>query len=326
MNVARAGQQSGKESTASANVVPRAASRRRTLGILATSVRAWSSVITTRMLGRPSRSAVTGRAPAAAGSASVAISASAARAVFGALRGTSTILRPWIPGRAPNLHSVSHSVNRSGNVTAVATQTHRAVVRHSRKQSRERIVAAATELFRRKSYGELSVDEVMREAGFGRTIFYRHFDDLADLLMRAGREAIDDLYEAQRALAEARLGDGPEVVRRVIEAAVAVYQRHGPLLRAIAEAAGSDEQVAAGQEAVRARFDELLEAALREMPHLAAHPPADLAETARALNLLNTAYLVDAFGREPRVSGETAVQTLSEIWIALIHRPDNGRS
>ena len=227
---------------------------------------------------------------------------------------------------APNLHSVSHSVNRSGNVTAVATQTHRAVVRHSRKQSRERIVAAATELFRRRSYGELSVDEVMREAGFGRTIFYRHFDDLADLLMRAGREAIDDLYEAQRALAEARLGDGPEVVRRVIEAAVAVYQRHGPLLRAIAEAAKSDEQVAAGQAAVRARSDELLEAALREMPHLAAHPPADLAETARALNLLNTAYLVDAFGREPRVSGETAVQTLSEIWIALIHRPDNGRS
>jgi AcrR family transcriptional regulator len=198
--------------------------------------------------------------------------------------------------------------------------THRAEVRHSRKQSRERIVAAVEELVRHTSYGELSVDEVMREAGIGRTIFYRHFDDLADLLMRAGREAIEELYEAHRALAEAQLGDGPEVVRQVIEPAVAVFERHGPLLRAIREAAASDEQVYAGQEALRERFDELLEAALQEMPSLVDHPPADLAETARALNFLNTSYLLDAFGREPRVSAETAVQTLSEIWVAVIHR------
>jgi TetR/AcrR family transcriptional regulator, ethionamide resistance regulator len=198
--------------------------------------------------------------------------------------------------------------------------THRAEVRHSRKQSRERIVAAAEELVRNTSYGELSVDEVMREAGMGRTIFYRHFDDLADLLMRAGREAIEELYEAHRALAEARLGDGPEVVRQVIEPAVAVFERHGPLLRAIREASAADEQVAEGQEAMRAQFDELLEAALREMPNLVDHPPADLAETARALNFLNTSYLLDAFGGEPRVSPETAVQTLTEIWVAVIHR------
>jgi hypothetical protein len=71
---------------------------------------------------------------------------------------------------------------------------------------------------------------------------------------------------------------------------------------------------------MRERFDELLEATLREMPHVADNPPADLAETARALNLLNTSYLLDAFGREPRVSAETAVQTLTEIWVAVIHR------
>jgi AcrR family transcriptional regulator len=201
--------------------------------------------------------------------------------------------------------------------------THSAEIRQSRKQSRERIVAAAEALIRRSSYGELSVDEVMREAGIGRTIFYRHFDDLADLLMRAGSEAIGELYEAHRALAEARLGDGPEVVRQVIEPAVAVFERHGPLLRAIREAAASDEQVAAGQEAMRQRFDELLADALREMPHLADHQPADLAETARALNFLNTSYLLDAFGREPRVSTETAVQTLTEIWVAVLHRADD---
>jgi TetR/AcrR family transcriptional regulator, ethionamide resistance regulator len=198
--------------------------------------------------------------------------------------------------------------------------TRRAEIRQSREQSRARIVAAATELVRQTPYGALTVDEVMREAGFGRTIFYRHFDDLGDLLLRAGREAIEELYSAQQAFGEARIGDGADVVRAAIEPAVAVYRRHGPLLRAIAEAGAGDDQIAGGQQAIRTRFNELVEHALRFMPHVAAHPPTDIAETARALNLMNESYLLDAFGREPRVSAETALQTLTEIWFALIHR------
>jgi AcrR family transcriptional regulator len=203
--------------------------------------------------------------------------------------------------------------------------TRRAEIRETRQQTRERIVAAAEELVRRESYGTLTVDDVMREAGIGRTIFYRHFDDLGDLLRRAGREAIDALFEAQRELRAARVGDSLDVVRAAIEPAVAVYASHGPLLRAIGEAAASDEQIAEGQEAMRRRFDELVEEALRAMPHVAANPPADLAETARALNLMNETYLRDAFGRAPRVSAETAVQTLTEIWFAVIHHSGNGR-
>ena len=198
--------------------------------------------------------------------------------------------------------------------------TRRAEIRQSRQQSRARIVAAAEELVRQRPYGALTVDDVMRQAGLGRTIFYRHFDDLADLLMRAGREAIDELFDAQHALRAAEVGDGLDVVRMAIEPAVAVYRRHGPLLRAIAEAAATEEPITAGQEAMRERFHELVEHALGAIPRVAANPPADIAETARALNLMNESYLLDAFGREPRVSAETAIQTLTEVWFATIHR------
>jgi AcrR family transcriptional regulator len=198
--------------------------------------------------------------------------------------------------------------------------THRATIRETREQARARIVEAAEDLLRQSPYGELTVDDVMREAGRGRTIFYRHFDDLADLLVRAGRDAIGAMLDAQRALSAARSGDDIAVVRAAIEPAVAVYARHGPLLRAIAEAASSEERIAAGQERMRRQFDALVAAALGAMPRVAAHPPADIAETARALNLMNEGYLREAFGREPRVSAETAIQTLSEIWFAVIHR------
>jgi AcrR family transcriptional regulator len=199
----------------------------------------------------------------------------------------------------------------------------KAEIRQSRQESRERILAAATELVRQTPYGALTVDDVMREAGFGRTIFYRHFDDLADLLIRAGREAFEGLYKAQHAFGQAHIDGQRNVVRAAIEPAVAVYREHGPLLRAIAEAAaGGDEQIAAGQQAMIERFDELVADVLRASPRFAGRPAEDIAETARALNLMNVNYLMDAFGREPRVSDETAVRTLAEIWEALIDKPE----
>src|SRR5215212_3024448 len=115
--------------------------------------------------------------------------------------------------------------------------------RQSRQEARARIVAAATELVRQRSYSELSVDEVMERAGIGRTLFYRHFDDLGDLLMRAAQEAIQDLYQAQIGLARTRVADDPKVVREAIKPAVLAYEKHGPVLRAMFEAAAGDEQI-----------------------------------------------------------------------------------
>src|SRR4051794_11287773 len=200
----------------------------------------------------------------------------------------------------------------------MATHT-KANIRTTRQESRARIVAAATELIRRTPYAALTVEDVMREAGAGRTIFYRHFDDLSDLLRRAGREAFEDLFEAEQAFRTARIEGEEDVVRAAIEPAVAVYREHGPLLRGIAEAAASgDEEIAAGQRAMIERFDELVADVLRTSPRLAGRPDEEIAETAHALNLMNVSYLLDAFGREPRVSAETAVRALARIWSAVI--------
>lgn len=188
--------------------------------------------------------------------------------------------------------------------------------RLTRQETRARIIEAATELVRERSFSELSVGQVMDRAGIGRTIFYRHFDDLGELLLSAGREAMEELYEAQVVLASTRGDHDLAQIRRALEIPVRVYLRHGPLLRAITEAAADDGLIAAGQEELRRRFDYLVAVALRE----SGPDAASATETAHALNLLNESYLLDAFGREPRVSVETAVRALSEIWVATVNR------
>jgi AcrR family transcriptional regulator len=215
----------------------------------------------------------------------------------------------------------------TGNVTLCVTLCQLAVspasasktrTRQNREESRARIVAAAAELVRERSFATLTVDEVMARAGIGRTLFYRHFDDLGDLILRAGREAVDEIFAAQEVLARSREGYGADAIRDSLEAAVAVYSRHGPVLRAVSEAAADDENVAAGQNRIRRRFDELVAAALRDATASDPNRIADVDETARALNVMNENYLLDAYGREPRVSTAVAVRTLTEVWVAVV--------
>lgn len=191
--------------------------------------------------------------------------------------------------------------------------------RRSRKESRRRIIDAAADLVRERSYAELNVGQIMDRAGIGRTLFYRHFDDLGDLILRASREAVDELYEAQVALAATRVDHGPEAIRAAIALPVSVYRRHGPLLRAVSEAAAVDPQVAEGQTRARARFHRLVREFLEPILGSRDGRAADVAETARALDMMNEAYLLDAFGGEPRISEETAIETLTEIWVAVIN-------
>jgi AcrR family transcriptional regulator len=199
----------------------------------------------------------------------------------------------------------------------MATTRQRPTPAEAREANRRRITEAAAELVRERSFSKLTVGAVMERAGLERTIFYRHFDDLFELVRTTGRAAIEELYEAQVALAETRLDYGPEAVRPAVELPVRVYARHGPVLRAISEAAAADEGLAAMQAPVRLRFDELIAGALHGIGEETGRPFADPMETARAMNRLAESYLLDSFGREARVSVEVATQTLSEIWISL---------
>ena len=178
-----------------------------------------SSVITTRMFGRPSESAELGRACAGA---------RAKRRNEGDRRRQHDRASARVPSSVHDPHLSAATVTACVTLCQLSrehppnlrmSQTTR--TRETREKSRARIVDAATELVRERSYAELNIGEIMERAGIGRTIFYRHFDDLADLLLRVAREAIEELYEAQVALAATRVGPDPANVVEAIELPVA---------------------------------------------------------------------------------------------------------
>src|SRR5689334_21255355 len=63
------------------------------------------------------------------------------------------------------------------------------------KAGRERLVAVAVELFYRRGFGAVGVDQVVEAAGVTKTTFYKHFEGKDDLMVAAVRQR--DEWESQ---------------------------------------------------------------------------------------------------------------------------------
>ena len=63
------------------------------------------------------------------------------------------------------------------------------------KTGRERLIAAAIELFYRRGFGAVGVDQVVEAAGVTKTTFYKHFESKDDLVLTAVRRR--DEWESQ---------------------------------------------------------------------------------------------------------------------------------
>jgi TetR/AcrR family transcriptional regulator, ethionamide resistance regulator len=200
--------------------------------------------------------------------------------------------------------------------------------RRRRPEEAERaILAAARAFLEERPFREMTVEEIMVRTGLSRPAFYAYFRDRYEVVTRL-LEGIGGLLFALdwRWLSG---GEGEEEAREVLvdalRAGSRIFVEYGPVLRAIADAAGYDARV---EQVYRYGLIERLVAAVasrisRDVE--AGLSPTDLEaeETARALVLMTERYLLDAFGRperRPSRRESTAVfRALEEIWVRTLY-------
>jgi len=184
-----------------------------------------------------------------------------------------------------------------------------------RAEARRRILDAASNLLRDRRFRDLTVDAVMAEAGLSRTVFYRHFDSLGDLVL----PLLDELRDA---LVDSGDPADSQSTHRVLERVVDVAVHHGPLLRAIDEASHHDDEVervyrdfiAWSVDTTTAMYEESIRRGT-------VRPVANPRGIAHALNLMNGIYLIDTLGRDPTFDRDLVLETLSTIWYAVLTPP-----
>lgn len=190
--------------------------------------------------------------------------------------------------------------------------------RHDPKESEREILEAAEQLLRERPFREITVGRIMLQTELKRPAFYTHFRDLHELVLRVVEHIGEELF----AMADRWLhGERPERdVRAALEGVSAVFLRHGPVLRALVDAAPSDARVEAAYRAlVQSFIDATAEHVRSEQAGGRIAAELDAQETARALVWLNERYLSEAFGRPPQEDPGKVVDVLERIWLATLY-------
>jgi AcrR family transcriptional regulator len=169
---------------------------------------------------------------------------------------------------------------------------------------------AVSTLLEHRRFHELTIDEVMQEAGLARTVFYRHFASLADVVLKLLDGLIADvLAETDRSDPRDR-----DVLRRTLALAVGVFRRHGRVLLAFDDAARQDANIAASYRQLADRTVEAITELLERGEEEGHTPPLATTELARALAAMNGSYLLDRVARNPEFDTETALEALYTVW------------
>src|SRR5215213_10800183 len=77
------------------------------------------------------------------------------------------------------------------------------------KSGRERLVAAAVELFYRRGFAAVGVDQIIEAAGVTKTTFYKHFEGKDDLMVAAVQRRDEWESQAWAKAVRALAGDDP---------------------------------------------------------------------------------------------------------------------
>jgi AcrR family transcriptional regulator len=187
-----------------------------------------------------------------------------------------------------------------------------------RNEARRRITAATSRLLEDRRFRELTVEAVMEEAELSRTVFYRHFDSLADVVVSLLDEAVAEAAEIAITAPDPSV---PEVLRAMLARGVELWARHGHLLAAVEEAAHHDPEV---ERVFHEAFERSVEttASLLAQGVANGHYVVEPWPVARAMTHLNAGYLSEVLAREPNGDRDEALRTLWTIWARMLGLED----
>jgi AcrR family transcriptional regulator len=181
------------------------------------------------------------------------------------------------------------------------------------EEAESEILAAAERYLRVRPFRDLRVATLMDGTGLRRSSFYHYFRDRHELVVRLLEELTRGLVP-QSELWFGANDDPIASLRAGYEGIGRFWAQHGPVLRAIADAATHDRQVEKAHRAFVDRFVDGTAKRIRADIVRGRIAPLDAQETARALILMSEGFLNEKLGREPPGDWRRTVDTLATLW------------
>ena len=185
-------------------------------------------------------------------------------------------------------------------------------------------VCDATErLLATRRFADLSVADILSEAGVSRASFYFYFASRYALLSAVSERAVDEVYAVTQTWLHRAESEPPlDALRTAMQGAVSRWRVHGPVLRAIVESSSSAPEIDAQWKRLIARFTD---AATEQIERERAARVAPAGMDARALGALLTwmteraLYLMVSDGEPEFADDDALVETLAGVWWRAIY-------
>jgi AcrR family transcriptional regulator len=164
----------------------------------------------------------------------------------------------------------------------------------------------------------MTVDDLMARTGLSRPSFYEYFRDRHDLVIKLVERLRDLVYPMSDRWFSGQ-GDPRKDLKSGFEGLLEVYRQHGHLLRALADAAAQDRQVAEAYNALLSRLIDATARRIRSEIKRGRTDPLNAEETARALILMGERYVASLFAGESEPDIKTGTETLTTIWMRVLY-------
>ncbi|MFJ6675412.1 TetR/AcrR family transcriptional regulator [Actinosynnema sp. NPDC091369] len=183
------------------------------------------------------------------------------------------------------------------------------------------ILDTAERLLQTRSLDDIAVDELASGAGISRSTFYFHFASREAVLHALAGGVVDELYES--ASSWLRRGSEPpeDSIRRALGASLALWRKHGPVLRAAVRARDTDPLMREFWAGVARRFVDATASQIELERAAGVAPPGPAAKSLAAVlvSLNEQAFLGRSRSRRSAARDRELVDTLTCVWLRSVY-------
>lgn len=186
------------------------------------------------------------------------------------------------------------------------------------ERTRQAILEAAVDFIWEHSFCDLTVAELMANTGLSRPTFYQYFPDLYAVM-----ECLLDILQREILkvthpwlAGEVNDRDG---LQESLTGMAKVCHQYGPVLRAVSDAAAGDPRMSESYELFMSEFDEEVTRRIEELQQSGHVKAFEARPVAVALNRMDAATVIHAFGRRPRADIQPVIDASVRIWCSTLY-------
>jgi AcrR family transcriptional regulator len=186
----------------------------------------------------------------------------------------------------------------------------------------QRLLHETEALLADRPLSSIGIDEIAQAAGISRSSFYFYFASREALLRTLAERAQEEVFASADSWLN-RTDEPPvQAISRTLAENLAMWRRHGPVLRALHDARHTDAQTDAMRRTIARRFVDATAAQIQRERDAGLAPPAppQARRLAAILTGMNDRAFYDASRRPPsRPRDRELVQALTTVWLRSVY-------